>query len=67
MSRPAVSQHLRILEGVGLVTGRADGRRRVYRLSAGGLAELRAYVEDLWDGALAAFADEAEHDEGAAP
>ena len=60
VSRPAVSQHLRVLGEAGLVSARADGARRLYRLEPGGLAELRAYLEDRWSAALQAFKEEAE-------
>ncbi len=56
VSRPAVSQHLRVLKDAGLVTDRADGRRRLYAVDPGGLDALRGYVEGFWDDALAAFA-----------
>src|SRR5262245_14879178 len=56
ISRPGVSQHLRVLRGARLVTLRRDGTRRYYRASTEGLAELRRYVESLWDDVLAAFA-----------
>jgi len=45
VSRPAVSQHLRVLKGAGLVTDRAVGNRRVYAVDATGLAALRAFLE----------------------
>lgn len=60
VSRPAVSQHLRVLKEAGLVSDRQEGTRRIYQVDAGGLAELRAYVEDLWDQRLAAFKSAAE-------
>ena len=56
VSQPAVSQHLKVLREVGLVTARKDGRRRVYRARRAGLEPLRRTVEAWWDGALAAFA-----------
>jgi DNA-binding transcriptional ArsR family regulator len=56
VSRPAVSQHLKVLKGAGLVTDRAEGTRRLYVADPTGLAALRAYVEAFWDDALAAFA-----------
>ena len=55
VSRPAVSQHLRVLKTVGLVTDHAVGARRVYRMDTGGIAELHAYLEQFWDQALATF------------
>lgn len=63
VSRPAVSQHLRVLKEAGLVTERKDGTRRLYRLEPSGLAELRAYFERFWDDALEAFKDAAERRE----
>ena len=55
VSRPAVSQHLRVLRQAGLVSERREGTRRIYRLEPGGLAALRAWVEGFWDDALSAF------------
>jgi DNA-binding transcriptional ArsR family regulator len=63
VSRPAVSQHLRVLKEAGLVTERRDGTRRLYRLDPRGLEELRAYLERFWDDALEAFKDAAERRE----
>jgi DNA-binding transcriptional ArsR family regulator len=60
VSRPAVSQHLRVLKEAGLVSERKNGTRRIYRIEPVGLAELREYVESFWDDALAAFAAAAE-------
>ena len=60
VSRPAVSQHLRVLKDAGLVSDRRDGTRRLYQLDPDGLAEMRAYVEDLWRDALASFKAAAE-------
>jgi DNA-binding transcriptional ArsR family regulator len=60
VSRPAVSQHLKVLKEAGLVTDRADGTRRVYCIDPGGLAALRVWLDQFWDGALAAFRLEAE-------
>lgn len=56
VSQPAVSQHLAVLRGAGLVAGRREGRRSVYRLRPEGLEPLRVYVESMWDDALAAYA-----------
>lgn len=61
VSRPAVSQHLRVLSDAGLVQCRAQGTRRIYVLRPAGLAELRAYLDQFWTDALAAFAAEVEH------
>ena len=62
VSRPAVSQHLRVLKEAGLVTERRNGTRRLYRLDPNGLGELRRYVEEYWTQALAAFKEEAERE-----
>jgi len=65
VSRPAVSQHLRVLKGAGLVTDERAGTRRVYRVDPHGLEELRAYFERFWGDALAELKEAAEnHDEG---
>lgn len=63
VSRPAVSQHLRVLKEAGLVTDRRDGTRRLYRLEPSGIEELRTYFEQFWDDALEAFKDAAERRE----
>ena len=60
ISRPAVSQHLRILKDAGLVSDRAEGTRRIYAIDVGGLARLRADLDDFWTGALGAFKAAAE-------
>jgi DNA-binding transcriptional ArsR family regulator len=60
ISRPAVSQHLRVLKEAGLVSDEPDGARRLYRIDPGGLAALRAYVDSFWTEALAEFSAEAE-------
>ena len=62
VSRPAVSQHLRVLKDAGLVADERAGTRRLYRIDPAGLAEIRAYVEGFWDTALAGFKEAAEHD-----
>ncbi len=56
VSRPAVSQHLKLLKAAGLVAERREGTRHYFTLSPEGLGELRTYVEGLWSDALAAFA-----------
>ena len=61
VSRPAVSQHLKVLRDVGLVTDRQVGTRRLYQLDPDGVAPLRAYFERFWNQALAAFKDAVEH------
>ncbi|HSL65954.1 MAG TPA: metalloregulator ArsR/SmtB family transcription factor [Gaiellaceae bacterium] len=62
VSRPAVSQHLRVLEAAGLVSARREGTRRLYRLDPGGLDEVRAALDRFWTDALAAFAAAAEEE-----
>lgn len=52
ISRPAVSQHLRVLREVGLLSERRQGTRRYYRARPEGLADLRAFVEEFWDNRL---------------
>jgi DNA-binding transcriptional ArsR family regulator len=64
VSRPAVSQHLRVLERAGLVRARREGTRNFYSVNGDGLAELREYFEGFWDEALAAFKAAAEDDQG---
>jgi DNA-binding transcriptional ArsR family regulator len=63
VSRPAVSQHLRVLKGAGLVTDEQQGTRRLYRIEPDGLAELRAWFDSFWDAALAGFKATAESEE----
>ncbi|MEU2930981.1 metalloregulator ArsR/SmtB family transcription factor [Streptomyces sp. NPDC007251] len=60
VSRPAVSQHLRVLKEAGLVVDRAVGTRRVYQLNPAGLGALRTWLDRFWDQALAAFKAAAE-------
>ena len=60
VSRPAVSQHLRVLKEAGLVTERKDGTRRLYRVDPTGVAALRDYFDGFWTDALAAFKAAAE-------
>jgi DNA-binding transcriptional ArsR family regulator len=55
VSRPAVSQHLRVLKEAGLVTDSRSGTRRVYQLNPEGIARLRAHFEQVWDKAMSAF------------
>lgn len=55
ISRPAVSQHLRVLKEAGLVVCRAEGTRRVYTIHTAGIARLRADLDRFWTLALAAF------------
>ncbi len=56
IQQPSVSQHLRVLRGARLVRDRREGTRRYYSASQEGLAELRRYVERMWDDVLAAYA-----------
>ena len=60
VSRPAVSQHLRVLKDGGLVVSRAEGTRRVYQLNPAGVTALRAYLDRVWDQALMSFQKAAE-------
>ena len=60
VSRPAVSQHLRVLKDAGLVRERAEGTRRVYRVDFDGVAAVRTYFDRFWDQALGDFKAEAE-------
>ncbi|HSK16477.1 MAG TPA: metalloregulator ArsR/SmtB family transcription factor [Gaiellaceae bacterium] len=64
VSRPAVSQHLRVLKTARLVRERRQGTRNFYSVDGEGLAELRAYFEGFWDEALAAFKEAAESEGG---
>lgn len=59
VSRPAVSQHLRVLKRAGLVSDRKEGTRRLYRIDPDGLAGLRDYFDGFWGEALQRFAAEA--------
>jgi DNA-binding transcriptional ArsR family regulator len=63
VSRPAVSQHLRVLKEAGLVREHRRGTRNFYSVNSDGLAELRDYFERFWDEALAAFKEAAEKGE----
>ena len=60
VTRPAVSQHLKVLKDAGLVTDRKVGTRRLYQVDPQALADLRAYFDAFWDQALAGFRDAAE-------
>jgi DNA-binding transcriptional ArsR family regulator len=60
ISQPAVSQHLRVLREARLVKVEKRGQQRIYQLNPVGLAELRQYVESLWEDVLRAFGEEAE-------
>jgi DNA-binding transcriptional ArsR family regulator len=63
VSRPAVSQHLKVLKLAGLVTDRQVGNRRIYSLDPDGLGALRAYVDRFWNQALDAFKVAVEQDQ----
>ena len=56
ISRPAVSQHLKVLRDAGLVREQREGTRRIYSADAKALGELRAYVDEMWQTALGKFA-----------
>src|SRR3712207_1784796 len=60
VSRPAVSQHLKVLKSAGLVADRAEGARRVYHIDPNGLGAIRAWLDQFWDRALDAFQAEVE-------
>jgi DNA-binding transcriptional ArsR family regulator len=60
VSRPAVSQHLRVLKEAGLVTDEAVGARRIYQLHPEGIEELRSYLDGFWNRSLRAFKAAAE-------
>ena len=61
ISRPAVSRHLRLLKEAGLVSDRAEGTRRLYRLHDEGIAAVREYLEQVWGEAAARFRLDAEN------
>src|ERR1700730_8289761 len=61
VSRPAVSQHLRVLQDANLVFGRQIGNRRIYQLNPAGIESIRAYFERFWDDALESFKSFAEN------
>jgi DNA-binding transcriptional ArsR family regulator len=60
VTRPAVSQHLKVLKDAGLVSEEAVGTRRIYRLDAAGVAALREQLDDFWAQALGGFQNEVE-------
>jgi DNA-binding transcriptional ArsR family regulator len=55
VSRPAVSQHLKVLKDAGLVIDRPEGNRRIYAVDPDGVGQLHAYLEQFWNTALASF------------
>jgi DNA-binding transcriptional ArsR family regulator len=65
VSRPAVSQHLKVLKDAGLVTDRPEGTRRIYQLDPDGVGAVRAYFDQFWNRSLMAFkaAVETTHEE----
>jgi len=65
VSRPAVSQHLKVLKGAGLVREEALGTRHIYSIDPEGLGSIRRWLDQFWDDALAAFAAEFANDENA--
>jgi DNA-binding transcriptional ArsR family regulator len=60
VSRPAVSQHLKVLKEAGLVSEQQDGARRIYRIDPEGLGQLRKWLDQFWNDALDSFKAEAE-------
>jgi DNA-binding transcriptional ArsR family regulator len=60
VSRPAVSQHLKVLKEAGLVADHAEGNRRIYAIDPRGLVALRSWLDQFWDEVLVAFATEVE-------
>lgn len=62
VSRPAVSQHLKVLQDAGLVVARAEGTRRLYSVEPRGIESLRSWLDGFWDEALTAFKAAAEHE-----
>src|SRR3954468_775128 len=63
VSRPAVSQHLKVLKEAGLVDVEAVGTRRIYRIDPAGLGAIRQWLDRFWDQSLAAYAAAAEREE----
>jgi len=63
VTRPAVSQHLKVLKEAGLVADRSEGTRRIYYIDPKGLGAMRAWLDQFWEAALAAFAAEVERHE----
>jgi DNA-binding transcriptional ArsR family regulator len=63
VTRPAVSQHLNVLKEAGLVSERRNGTKRLYRARPEGLAQLKAFLEELWDERLDVLKIEAEREE----
>jgi DNA-binding transcriptional ArsR family regulator len=63
VSRPAVSQHLRVLKEAKLVRDRAEGTRRIYYIDPAGFGQIRGWLDRFWDESLAAYAKAAEQEE----
>ena len=63
VTRPAVSQHLKILKDAKLVRDRAEGTRRIYAIDPAGLGQIRAWLDRFWDQSLAALAEAAERED----
>jgi DNA-binding transcriptional ArsR family regulator len=63
VTRPAVSQHLKVLKEAGLVEDRSEGTRRIYQIDPKGLGAMRAWLDQFWTAALDAFAHEVERSE----
>jgi DNA-binding transcriptional ArsR family regulator len=61
VTRPAVSQHLKVLKDAGLVADRSEGTRRIYYIDPKGLGAMRAWLDQFWESALNALAAELEH------
>src|SRR5688572_8902126 len=64
VTRSAVSQHLKLLKNAGLVSERRSGTRRIYSVNLQGVVELRHYLDQLWNDALAAFKETADPPRG---
>ena len=62
VSQPAVSQHLKVLKDVGLVSDRAEGTRRIYRLNEAGVAALRDQLDTFWNRTMSGFEELMEED-----
>jgi DNA-binding transcriptional ArsR family regulator len=63
ISAPAISQHLKVLEGSGLVSIRKDGAKRFYRIRRDGFSELKNFIDQFWDDSLLLLKEAAEEEE----
>ena len=63
VTRPAVSQHLKVLKEAGLVRDHAEGTRRIYRIDPAGLGQIRQWLDRFWDRSLEAYARAVEREE----